>query len=34
LWSGRLGHQMEGLPQYDEVLRTVRRELRHAGFPE
>jgi uncharacterized protein len=32
LWSGRLGHQMEALPQYDEVFRTVRRELRQAGF--
>jgi predicted nucleotidyltransferase component of viral defense system len=34
LWSGRLGHQMEALPQYDEVFRAVRRELRQAGFPE
>jgi predicted nucleotidyltransferase component of viral defense system len=33
LWKGRLGHQMEALPQYDEVFRTVRRELRQAGFP-
>jgi hypothetical protein len=32
LWNGRLGHQMEALPQYDEVFRTVRRELRQAGF--
>ena len=34
LWKGRLGHQMEALPQYDEVFRTVRRELRQAGFPQ
>jgi predicted nucleotidyltransferase component of viral defense system len=33
LWNGRLGHQMESLPLYDEVFRTVRRELRQAGFP-
>ncbi len=32
LWDGRLEHQMEALPQYDEVFRTVRRELRQAGF--
>jgi uncharacterized protein len=34
LWNDRLGHQMEALPQYDEVFRTVRRELRQAGFPK
>lgn len=34
LWNGRLGHQMEALPQYDEVFRTVRRELRQATFPK
>lgn len=34
LWNSRLGHQMEALPQYDEVFRTVRRELRQAGFPK
>ncbi len=34
LWIGRLGHQMEALPQYDEVFRTIRRELRQAGFPQ
>ena len=33
LWNTRLVHQMEALPQYDEVFRTVRRELRQAGFP-
>lgn len=32
LWSGRLGHQMEALPQFDEVFRAVRRGLRQAGF--
>jgi uncharacterized protein len=34
LWNGRLGHQMEALPQYDEVFRTVRRDLRQAAFPK
>jgi hypothetical protein len=34
LWDSRLGHQMEGLPPYDEVFRIVRRELRQAGFPK
>ena len=34
LWNGRLGHQMEALPQYDEVFRMVRRELRQAAFPK
>jgi predicted nucleotidyltransferase component of viral defense system len=34
LWIGRLAHQMEALPQYDELFRTVRRELRQAGFPQ
>jgi uncharacterized protein len=34
LWGSRLGHQMEALPEYDEVFRTLRRELRQAGFPE
>lgn len=33
LWDGRLGHQMEALPQFDEVFRAVRRELRQADFP-
>jgi hypothetical protein len=33
LWSGRLGHQMEALPQYDGVFRTVHRKLRQASFP-
>ena len=34
LWNGRLGHQMEALPQYDEVFRTVRGELRQADLPK
>jgi uncharacterized protein len=34
LWSSRLGHQMEALPQFAEVFRFVRRELRQANFPQ
>jgi predicted nucleotidyltransferase component of viral defense system len=34
LWNDRLAHQMESLPQYDDVSRTVRRELRQARFPK
>jgi len=34
LWIGRLGHQMEALPQYDDVFRAMRRELRQAVFPK
>ena len=34
LWNGRLSHQMETLPQYDEIFRAVRRELRQADFPK
>jgi uncharacterized protein len=34
LWNARLGHQMEALPEFDEVFRTVRREIRQAGFPK
>jgi|SRR5215469_2240433 len=34
LWTGRLGHQIEVLPEIDEVFRAVRRELRQAGFPD
>jgi predicted nucleotidyltransferase component of viral defense system len=33
LWNGRLTHQMEALPQFDEVYRVVRRELRQANLP-
>ena len=34
LWKGRLWHQMEALPQFDDVFRIVRRELRRADFPD
>jgi predicted nucleotidyltransferase component of viral defense system len=34
LWISRLGHQMETLPEFDEVFRAVRRELRRGNFPE
>jgi len=34
LWNSRLGHQMERLPEFDEVFRVVRRELRRGNFPE
>ena len=34
LWNGRLGHQMEALPQFDDVFRIVRRELRRADLPD
>jgi hypothetical protein len=27
LWTGRLGHQIEALPEFDAVFRAVRREL-------
>ena len=33
LWTGRLGHQIETLPEFDEVFRSVRRKLRQAGPP-
>jgi len=32
LWTRRLGHQIEALPEFDAVFRAVRRELRQAGF--
>jgi predicted nucleotidyltransferase component of viral defense system len=32
LWSSRLGHQIDALPEFDEVFRAVRRALRHAGL--
>lgn len=32
LWTGRLSHQIEALPEFDAVFRAVRRELRQAGF--
>ena len=34
LWNNRLGHQMQSLPEFDEVFRAVRRGLRRGGFPE
>jgi predicted nucleotidyltransferase component of viral defense system len=34
LWNTRLGHQMEALPEFDEVFRAVRRELRSGNFPK
>ena len=34
LWTGRLRHQIEALPEFDEVFRAVRRELRQAGLPD
>jgi predicted nucleotidyltransferase component of viral defense system len=34
LWNSRLGHQMVRLPEFDEVFRAVRRELRRGNFPE
>ena len=34
LWNSRLGHQMETLPEFDEVFRAVGRELRRSNFPE
>lgn len=34
LWNSRLGHQMEALPEFDEVFRTVRRELHRGNFSE
>jgi len=33
LWTGRLGHQIDALPEFDEVFRAVRREFRQAGLP-
>jgi hypothetical protein len=29
----RLGHQIEVVPEFDEVFRAVRREIRQARFP-
>lgn len=34
LWTTRLGHQMEALPEFDDVFRAVRREVRRGIFPE
>ena len=32
LWQDRLSAQVSTLPEFDEVYRTVKRELRQAGF--
>ena len=34
LWNVRLATQMAFLPEFDEVYRSLERELRHAGFLE
>lgn len=34
LWAGRLAHQMNDLPPFDEVFRDVQRALRAAGLPK
>jgi predicted nucleotidyltransferase component of viral defense system len=33
-WETRLAHQVSELPEFDEVYRSVRRELRQAGFDD
>ena len=33
LWSKRLAYQMAQLPQFEEVFRAVRREIRQGGLP-
>lgn len=33
LWSDRLGHQMDVIPEFDEVFCLIRRELRQAALP-
>jgi hypothetical protein len=33
LWTSRLGHQMETLPEFEMVFRALRRELRQAEMP-
>ncbi len=33
LWSARLAYQMTKLPQFEEVFRAIRRELRRANLP-
>jgi hypothetical protein len=33
LWSRRLAHHMPVLPEYEEVLRAIRRTLRPANLP-
>jgi uncharacterized protein len=34
LWTTRLGHQIAQLPEFAEVFRVVRRQLRNAKFPK
>jgi predicted nucleotidyltransferase component of viral defense system len=34
LWTTRLGHQIALLPEFAEVFRAVRRQLRNAKFPK
>lgn len=34
LWTTRLGHQIAQLPEFAEVFRAVRRQLRNAKFPK
>ncbi len=34
LWSTRLGSQMAEIPPFDDVFRSVRRNLRAAGLVE
>ena len=33
VWIGQLAHQIETFPEFEEVFRAVRRELRQAGLP-
>ncbi len=33
LWSKRLAYQMAQLPEFEEVFRAVRREIRQGGLP-
>ena len=34
LWTSRLGHQMNDLPEFEDVFRSVQRTVRHGDFPE
>lgn len=34
LWAARLAHQMNNLPAFDDVFRTVQRAVRAAGLPQ
>ena len=33
LWVARLAHQMNNLPEFDDVFRTVQRAVRAADLP-